>query len=96
MDILALQQELDNISIVLYQNKEQEGIELVSRFLGKLQMITDELFQEIMEKDVHISSCIAELYQEMYNGYQHKDMLGMADCLQEYALLVTEIYRQVH
>lgn len=93
MDVLALQEELDEISVVLYQNREQEGIQLVWHLLGEMQTIVDSLLKERIENDLQTYNCISGLFRELYQAFQQKDMLGMADCLQEFALLITEIYK---
>lgn len=38
---------------------------------------------------------VSAMYQTLYAAYERKDMLGIADCLQEYAMLATELYREM-
>ncbi len=90
MDITAIQEEIDGISILLYQNREQEGIDEVSRFFGKMKELTEELLQKNLADHVYIGA-MYKIYQELLLSYENRDMLGMADCLQEYALIITDI-----
>ena len=93
MDIKALQEEIDAVSVLLYQNQEQEALLQMTRLFAKLKTVTDAL-QGVYDSDrQQIVSFVATMYQVLYEAYQHKDMLGMADGLQEYAVLATELYK---
>ena len=43
MDIAALQSEIDEVSVILYQNREQEALRAAGELFGKLKIITDAL-----------------------------------------------------
>lgn len=95
MDIGALQAELDEISIILYQNREEEALLRVGQLFGKLKPVTDALLQLKNINGQEMAFFISAMYRELYAAFQQKDMLGMADCLQEYAMSATEIYKQM-
>lgn len=93
MDIAALQEEIDQVSIAFYQNREEEGLEQVGLLLPKLKTVTDALSETGDGGDPQILYYIARMYQNFNEAYKQRDMLGMADCLQEYAASVVELYR---
>lgn len=92
MDIAALQEEIDQISIAFYQNREGEGLEQVRLLLPQLKTVTDALSEPGDDNDPQILYYIARMYQNFNEAYRQRDMLGMADCLQEYAASVVELY----
>ncbi len=96
MDIAELQEEIDDVSIAFYQNREQEGLEKVGALLPKLKIVTDALLEIRDEDEQQILLYISMMYQNFNRAYGQKDMLGMADCLQEYATSVVELYRLKH
>ena len=96
MDIAELQEEIDDVSIAFYQNREQEGLEKVGALLSKLKIVTDALLEIRDEDEQQILLYISMMYQNFNRAYGQKDMLGMADCLQEYATSVVELYRLKH
>lgn len=93
MDTRELQKEIDQVSILLYQNKEQEALEGVAGLFGKLKEITDALLHVRDGSEEQIQAFIIEMYRSLRAAYEYKDMLAMADCLQEYALMAAEIYQ---
>lgn len=93
MDMTALQEEIDQVSIAFYQNREQEGLEQVRLLLPKLKTVTGALSEIGDGDDPQILYYIAMMYQTFNEAYEQMDMLGMADCLQEYASSVVELYR---
>lgn len=93
MDIGVLQEEIDNVSILFYQNREQEAFERIGELFEKLKIVTDALLQIEGEDREQILSYVSMMYRILYESYQQKDMLGMADGLQEYAVLATELYK---
>ena len=93
MEVVTLQEEIDEISVMMYQNREQEALKQFGVLSQKLKKVTDALL-DVQEGDKgEISSFIICMYQTLNQAYQHKDMLGMADCLQEYATLAVELYK---
>lgn len=93
MDIAELQKEIDDVSIAFYQNREQEGLEKAGALLPKLKIVTDALLEIRDGDEQQILLYISMMYQNFNLAYGKKDMLGMADCLQEYAASVVELYR---
>lgn len=93
MDMIKVQAKIDEISVMLYQNREQQALEQVGIFLGELKYLTDELQQANCADIEQIQIYILQMYQELYDAYANKDMLGMADCLQDKVMLITELYR---
>lgn len=96
MNIAELQEEIDDVSIAFYQNREEEGLEKVGALLPKLKIVTDALLEIRDEDEQQILLYISMMYQNFNRAYGQKDMLGMADCLQEYAASVVELYRLKH
>lgn len=95
MDIAALQSEIDEVSVILYQNREQEALRAAGELFGKLKIITDALICGKAGENQEIVLYVSAMYQTLYAAYERKDMLGIADCLQEYAMLATELYREM-
>lgn len=93
MEVTALQKEIDEISIMMYQNREQEALKQFGEFSQKLNKVTDALLDMQKGSAEEMYSFIIRMYQTLNQAYQHKDMLGMADCLQEYATLAVELYK---
>lgn len=93
MDIAILQDEIDQLSILLYQNQEQEAFGRMNEVLQKLRKVTDAILSTEEDGGMQITAYIMAMYRTWQEAYHHKDMLGMADCLQEYATLAAELYR---
>ena len=93
MDMAVLEKEIESVSIAFYQNREQEGLEKVGALLPKLKIVTDALLEVRDEDEQQILFFISMMYQNFNRAYEQKDMLGMADCLQEYAAPIAALYR---
>ena len=90
-----MQSEIDEVSVILYQNREQEALRAAGELFGKLKIITDALISGKAGENQEIVLYVSAMYQTLYAAYERKDMLGIADCLQEYAMLATELYREM-
>lgn len=95
MNIDLFGRQIDEISLNLYQNKEHDALEELNDFFVNLQELTDNLIQMDMEKEEKERTIqyIKIMYEELYDGYKNKDMLCMADCLQQDVTILSEFYR---
>lgn len=78
---------------MLYQNKEQNALEQIQLLFEKLNSVTTELMKVEDEDTESIVLYVTMMYQNLIDAYKHKDMLGMADCLQAQVSSVIELYR---
>lgn len=72
--------EIRDIAIMLYQNREQEGIEKVGELLPVLQVMVQQMSKQ------QIESCgkfALIMIKELLENYQRQNVIGMADCLME-------------
>jgi len=93
MEILEFQRQIDDVSIALYQNREKDALEAIPEILQTLNAVIQRLEQTAMGANEQIKSYILLMYKELYEAYTQKDMLGIADCMQEKVLLVLELYK---
>ena len=93
MDAAVLQEEIDEISVMMYQNREQEVLEKFGDVSEKLNQLVNALLSTKEGNGQEMDSFIIHMYQTLNQAYRHKDMLGMADCLQKYATLAIELYK---
>lgn len=91
MNQTELQQKIKMTYYLLYQNKEQEAIQQVQELLFIFQNMIQQQTREQMELSGNFALI---MQQELLENFQNADMLGMADCLKEKALLFTEFYFQ--
>ena len=91
MNRTELQQKIKTAYYLLYQNKEQEAVQQVKELLGIFQNMLQQQTKEQMELSGKIALI---MQQELLENFQNVDMLGMADCLKEKAVLFTEFYFQ--
>lgn len=93
MNNLDLLEQMDQISIALYQNREEESINMIRLFLDTVKKFTEELLKE-SSKNAQAGQLVyifTLLRQELCVAYEHYDMLAMADCLQKYASFISEL-----
>ncbi len=88
----TLQEEIDAVSVILYQNREQEALEQIGPLFGKLKAVSDALLQTNEDRE-QIEAFVSEMYKVLLEAYRQKDLLGMADCLQEKVTLAVELYQ---
>lgn len=93
MDIRKLQDLIDEVSIMLYQNREKEALEQFVTVFELLKKVSGDLLDMEGTDNQQIAHYISLMYQNLNDSYKYKDMLGIADCLQEYALSVIELYK---
>lgn len=93
MDIQKLQDQIDEVSVMLYQNREKEALKQFMPLFQELKTVSNALMETEGKADQQIGLYITNMYQNLNASYKYKDMLGMADCLQEYALLIVELYK---
>ena len=91
MDENILQQKIDETVIALYQNREQEAMQQAKELL----LIFQNMIQNQTSEQVQAAGNFALLMlRELLENYQRQDMIGMADCLLEKAVLFTQFYFQ--
>lgn len=91
MNKTELQQKIMVACHLLYQNKEQEAVQQVRELL----VIFQDMIQQQTKEQLELSGNFALIMQqELLENFQHMDMLGIADCLQEKAILFIEFYFQ--
>lgn len=72
--------EIRDIAIMLYQNREQEGIEKVAELLPVLQTMIQQMSKQQTETCGNFALI---MMKELLESYQRQDVIGMADCLME-------------
>lgn len=94
MDKDTLIHKIDEVSIMLYQNREQEAVEQVAELLPVLQQAGKGILQRAYktEEEQELDVFIASILRELIEGYRNKDMLYLADCLQQKGILLAELY----
>lgn len=91
MDENVLQKKISETVIALYQNREQEAMQQVKELL----LIFQNMIQNQTSEQVQAAGNFALLMlRELLESYQNQDMIGMADCLLEKAVLFTQFYFQ--
>lgn len=72
----------------LYQNKEKKSLQRVAELLQFFQNMAEEL----VDKDIGGVAHVMNLLKILVENYDHMDMIGMADCLREYAYPLIDTY----
>ena len=91
MDENVLQKKISETVIMLYQNREQEAMQQVKELL----LIFQNMIQNQTSEQVQAAGDFAVLMlRELLENYQNQDMIGMADCLLEKAVLFMQFYFQ--
>ena len=72
--------EIRDIAIMLYQNREQQGIEKVGELLLTLQVMVQQMSKQQIETCGNFALI---MMKELLENYQRQDVIGMADCLME-------------
>ena len=82
---------INETASLLYQNKEKEGILEVGKLLKKFQ----NMIQSMTEKQIcEVGEIALIMLKELLEAYTSQDMLGMADCLMQKAILFVQFYYQ--
>ena len=72
--------EIRDLAIMLYQNREQEGIEKVAELLPVLQVMVQQMSKQQTEACGNFALI---MMKELLENYQRQNVIGMADCLME-------------
>ena len=72
--------EIRDLAIMLYQNREQEGIEKITELLPVLQAMVQQMSKQQTEACGNFALI---MMKELLESYQRQDVIGMADCLME-------------
>lgn len=91
MDENVLQDKISEAVLLLYQNKEQEAIQQVKELIVMFQNMIQNQTIEHMEE---IGNFAILMQRELLENYQSLDMIGIADCLTEKAVLFMKFYFQ--
>lgn len=86
-----LLEEIESTTILLYQNKETEGIAMVSKLMGQFQGILQNMTQAQLDNSGNFAIL---MMKELMENYENQDMIGMADCLMEKASLFVQFINQ--
>lgn len=86
-----LLREIEETGCMLYQNKEHEAIKKVAELMGIFQNMIKDQTQEQLALGGNFALV---MLRELLEAYQSLDMLGMADCLREKAVLFVQFYFQ--
>ena len=73
----------------LYQNREHEAIQAVAELLPIYQEMIRKM---LMEWGDNRAMFFFEELKRLVENYQAQDMLGMADCIYQFALPMIKIY----
>lgn len=73
----------------LYQNKEHEAVAQMAELLPVYQQMVQEM---LMQRNDTSAMIYLNMLKELVESYQAQDMLGMADCLGQYAVRMIEHY----
>lgn len=91
MKEIVLLDQMKETAYLLYQNKEQDGIEGVMRLLEQFQDLLNQMTEKQMEE---VGSFALMMMRELLETFQSQDILGMADCLMEKSVLFVQYYFQ--
>lgn len=87
MDKDIVLEKIRQAAVLLYQNKEQDGITAVSDLLQVFQKMIQNLTEEQMK---NCGNFTLLMMREILEAYQCQDIMGMADCLTEKATLFVQ------
>ena len=82
-----LLKQIEDTAVLLYQNKEQEGMEQVAQLLQQFQNIVQNLTEKQMQ---NVGNFALIMLKELMESYNCADMLGMADCLMVKSTLLVQ------
>ena len=95
MDENVLQDKISEAVLLLYQNKEQEAMQQVKELIVMFQnMIQNMIQNQTIEHMEEIGNFAILMQRELLENYQSLDMIGIADCLTEKAVLFMKFYFQ--
>lgn len=85
--------EVRDIAIMLYQNREQEGIEKVAKLLPVLQAMVQQMPKQQTEACGNFALI---MMKELLENYQRQNVIGMADCLMEKVELFVQFVNETN
>ena len=86
-----LRKKTETAICALYQTREQEAVRLVAELLQEYQKLIREMLVEWKDERALI---FLERLKMLVEQYQALDMLGMADCMEEFAQLMISFYEE--
>lgn len=84
--------EMENAIILLYQNKEKEGMDAVVQLLECFSQIAETV--EGVQAD-KVKKFAFVVMKELIEAYQAGDVLAMADCLLEKGSVLVQAYFEI-
>ncbi len=85
--------EVRDIAIMLYQNREQEGIEKVAKLLPVLQAMVQQMSKQ---QKAACGNFALIMMKELLENYQRQNVIGMADCLMEKVELFVQFVNETN
>lgn len=79
----------EQVTYHLYQNREQEAVAQMAELLPVYQQMIQTM---LVERNDTGAIIYLNMLKELIENYGAQDMLGMADCLSEYAAQMIEHY----
>ena len=86
-----LLEQIKYTAVLLYQNKETEGINMVSKLIGQFQSLLQNMTQTQLKTGGNFAVL---MMRELIECYERQDMIGMADCLMEKSTLFVQFMNQ--
>lgn len=88
-----LLKSIEDTAILLYQNKEHEGVAKVAELLPLLQNIIQNMTEEQIKK---VGDFAWMMLKELVQNYNCQDMLAMADGLMVKAMLLVQYIEETN
>ena len=86
-----LLEQIENTAVLLYQNKENEGMTAVTQLIGQFQSMLQNMTQIQLENGGNFALM---MMKELIENYENQDIIGMADCLMEKSRLFVQFIDQ--
>ena len=83
--------QIENTAVLLYQNKENEGMTAVAQLIGQFQSMLQNMTQIQLENGGNFALM---MMKELIENYDNQDIIGMADCLMEKSRLFVQFIDQ--
>lgn len=83
--------QIENTVNLLYQNKEKDGIAEVTKLISQFQNIIQNMTESQLDSVGNFSLL---MMRELVENYEKQDVLGLADCLTEKAILFVQFISQ--
>lgn len=88
-----LMEQIESTAVLLYQNKEKEGIVEVAKLIRQFQSVLQNMTQMQLENCGRFALL---MLKNLIENYENQDMIGMADCLLEKSMLFVQFINQTN